>query len=230
MSHCALHRNALLSAGRGKVHRAPLRQLWFLTLHYTDALLKLRIHCVRKVLHRAAYVPLNLLWQRDCTGTFQGGQKDLKCEQTQTLDLCLPFREKSHVRLFPATDFNPQVILCSSKQCLKEGREWLLPSLLSHLPGKGGEQLFPLLCRQPLTSYLPTAVQRSEPSRPLSRAKMPTDPPCVWCLGSMSSHCLGRRAGSTTLLSTSASQPTFCMATCAHQLESKGVLMKHPAV
>lgn len=166
--------------------------------------------------------------------TAQGlSKEDKRTWNVSRLRLLIPaslLGKKSHVRLFPATDFNPQVILCSSKQCLKEGREWLLPSLLSHLPGKGGEQLFPLLCRQPLTSYLPTAVQRSEPSRPLSRAKMPTDPPCVWCLGCMSSHCLGRRAGSTTLLSTSASQPTFCMATCAHQLESKGVLMKHPAV
>lgn len=111
----------------------------------------------------------------------------------------LPFREKSHVRLFPTTDFNPQVILCSSEQCLEEGREWLLPSLLSHLPGKGGEQLSPLLCKQPLTSYLPTAAQRSEPSGPLCRAEMPTEPLCVWYLRCVASHHLVRRAGSTTL-------------------------------
>lgn len=66
------------------------------------------------------------------------------------------FRGKSHVRPFPATNFNPQVILCSSEQCLEEGREWLLPSLLSHLPGKGGEQLSP---PQPLTSHLPTTAE-----------------------------------------------------------------------
>lgn len=39
----------------------------------------------------------------------------------------------------------------------------------------------------------------------------------------MASHYLGRRAGHTMLLSTSASQPTFCLETCVHQLESRGV-------
>lgn len=34
-----------------------------------------------------------------------------------------PFKEKSHVRLFPAADFNPQVILCSSRQGAGGGEE-----------------------------------------------------------------------------------------------------------
>lgn len=88
----------------------------------------------------------------------------------------------------------------------------------------------PLCCAGSL--WPPTSPQQCRGQSsvgPCAEQKCPQELPSVGCMGCMASHHLGRRAGSTTLLSTPASQPTFCMATCAHQLERKGVLIKHAA-
>lgn len=106
--------------------------------------------------------------------------------------------------------------------------------MLSHLPGKVGEQLSPLLHGTPPTSHLPARC-KGQISAGLCKGQKQhhRQPPRVWCPphvpGRAASHCLGRRAGHNAPPSASAPRPTFQMETSPHGWESKGVLMKHPA-
>lgn len=144
-----------------------------LCLHYTEALLKLSIHCIKKVLDRATCVPFNLLWQRDST---------LRCfpRRTEGPEMWAgshscslpPFKKKSHVRVFLAADFNPQVILCSSKQCAGGGEGMIAVHAAVPPAWKGRWAAVPLF--RYVGSLWPTAtVQRSDLSRALWRAETP---------------------------------------------------------